>query len=246
MIHGRNLIVSLEGVAVAAAKTCSLDLDQSFLEACSPVSGRTHTKIPTTYDWGVSVDGLVANNSAPTVSLQDKLIAGTKCLLTFTDGSGNRRAGFVYVKSCKESGPVGGLATFSASFESTGPLYKYTRFTPTSFRESKGVDLLISNNTMRYEWQQGDGLVGVQITSYSKGRNQLYIRNPDRDNWGLYKAPFSTIKGYLANSSSADLNSKLVNLGAEDAIITIDLNTSYTFLANNDGDPIPSVFILYQ
>ena len=245
MIHGRNLIVALDGVAVAAAKTCSLDIDQSFIEACSPVSGRTHTKIPTTYDWGVSVDGLVANNSSPTVRLQDLLIAGTKCLLTFTDGSGNRRAGYVYVKSCKESGPIGNLATYSASFESTGPLYKYTRYTPTSFSESQNVALTIYNNTMIYEWQQGDGLVGVQITSYN-GRNQLYVRNPDRDNWGLYKAPFSTIKGYLANSSSADLNRRLVNLGAEDAIITIDLNTNYTFLANNDGDPIPSVFILYQ
>ena len=245
MIHGRNLIVALDGVAVAAAKTCSLDMDQSFLEACSPVSGRTHTKIPTTYNWGVSVDGLVTNNSSPTVSLQDRLIAGTKCLLTFTDGSGNRRAGFVYVKSCKESGPIGNLATYSASFESTGPLYKYTRFTPTSFSESQNVALTIYNNTMIYEWQQGDGLVGVQITSYN-GRNQLYVRNPDRDNWGLYKAPFSTIKSYLVNSSSADLNRRLVNLGAEDAIITIDLNTNYTFLANNDGDPIPSVFILYQ
>lgn len=245
MIHGRNLIVTLDGLAVAAAKTCSLDMDQSFLEACSPVSGRTHTKIPTTYDWGVSVDGLVANNSDPTASLQDRLIAGTKCLLTFTDGSGNNRAGYVYVKSCKESGPVGGLATYSASFESTGPLYKYTRFTPTYFSESQTVFLEIQNNTMIYDWQRGDGLVGVQITSHN-GRIQLYIRNPDRDVWGLYKAPFSTIKSYLSNSSSEYLNSRLVNFGAKDAIITIDLNTSYTFLANNDGDPIPSVFILYQ
>lgn len=244
MTHGRNLIVALDGVAIAGAKTCSLQLSQNFIETCSPDSGRVHEKKPTTYDWSVSVDCLVPNSNLP-VSLKDKLIAGTKCLLTFTDGDGDNRAGFVYVKSCDESGNIGSLATFNASFEPSGPLYKYTRYTPTSFSESQNVALTIYNNTMIYEWRQGDGLVGVQITSYF-GRNQLYIRNPYLVNWGLYKAPFNTIKEYLFNSSSADLNSRLVNLGAKDAIITIDLNTSYTFLANNDGDPIPSVFILYQ
>lgn len=125
MIHGRNLIVAIDGVAVAGAKSCKLQLSQDFIEACAPDSGRVHEKIPTTYDWSVSVDCLVPNSTL-SVSLKDKLIAGTKCLLTFTDGSGDNRAGFVYIKSCDESGNIGSLATFSASFESTGPLYKYS------------------------------------------------------------------------------------------------------------------------
>ena len=245
MIHGRNLIVSLDGVAIAGAKSCRLSIAQEFIKACSPTASRVFDKIPTTYDWGVSADCLIPASTL-SVSLTDKLIAGTKCLLTFTDGTGQKRAGFVYVKSCDESGSVGSLATFNASFESSGELYKYIQFTPTYFSESRDAALLISNNTMSYEWQRGDGLLGVQITSYTSGMNKLYIRNPEGDNWGLYKAQFSTIKGYCANSSSTDLNNKLVNLGKSHDVVTINLNTSYTFLTNDDGDEPPALFLLYQ
>ena len=184
MILGRNLIVALDGVAVAAAKTCSLDMDQSFLEACSPVSGRTHTKIPTTYDWGVSVDGLVANNSSPTVSLQDRLIAGTKCLLTFTDGSGNRRAGFVYVKSCKESGPVGGLATYSASFESTGPLYKYIQVNLEFYQGTDGCKLVAAGAHLGYDFQASsqDGVALADLRIPKKG----YLYVPTSEVWAIF------------------------------------------------------------
>ena len=184
MIHGRNLIVALDGVAVAAAKTCSLDIDQSFLEACSPVSGRTHTKIPTTYDWGVSVDGLIANNSTPTVSLQDRLIAGTKCLLTFTDGSGNLRAGYVYVKSCKESGSVGGLATYSASFESTGPLYKYTQVNLKYDQGTDGCKLVAAGANLGYDFQASsqDGVALADLRIPKKG----YLYVPTNEVWAIF------------------------------------------------------------
>lgn len=185
MIHGRNLIVALDGVAIAAAKTCSLDLDQSFLEACSPVSGRTHTKIPTTYNWGVSVDGLIADNSTPTVDLEDKLIAGTKCLLTFTDGSGNRRAGFVYVKSCKESGSVGNLATYSASFESTGPLYKYIQVKLEFDQGTDGCKLVATGGShLEYDFQASaqDGVALADLRIPKKG----YLYVPTSEVWAIF------------------------------------------------------------
>lgn len=207
MIHGRNLIVALDGVAVAAAKTCALDMDQSFLEACSPVSGRTHTKIPTTYDWGVSVDGLVANNSSPTVSLEDKLIAGTKCLLTFTDGSGNRRAGFVYVKSCKESGSVGGLATYSASFESTRGLYKCDIFNIGYFSEGQGKQVSVSDTgVISYLWLLGAGILGVGFTVSKRARLMSFLTG----SWVLYNTSFDNVKNYLSNHDGTTLNTYAV------------------------------------
>ena len=184
MIHGKNLIVALDGVAVAAAKSCSLDMDRNFLEACSPVSGTTLTKIPTSYDWGVSVDGLIANNSSPTVNLQDLLIAGTKCLLTFTDGSGNRRAGFVYVKSCKEAGAVGNLATYSASFESTGPLYKYTQVNLYFAQGTDGCQLVADGANLGYDFQASseDGVALADLHIPKKG----YLYVPTSEVWAIF------------------------------------------------------------
>ena len=227
MIHGRNLIVALDGVAVAAAKTCSLDIDQSFLEACSPVSGRTHTKIPTTYDWGVSVDGLVANNSSPTVNLEDKLIAGTKCLLTFTDGSGNRRAGFVYVKSCKESGPVGGLATYSASFESTGPLYKYNTYGSAEFIPGReggfSVNPISFNNDRHYRiWV-------ASFTTVVKGR--LIVRYFGDDTI-VTDILYNIAKNALSNNDYLILEQAAI-ASSDDEEIQVEVPAgSYTILFN--------------
>jgi len=241
MIHGRNLIVALDGVAVAAAKTCSLDLDQSFLEACSPVSGRTHTKIPTTYDWGVSVDGLIANSSSPTVSLQDRLIAGTKCLLTFTDGSGNRRAGFVYVKSCKESGPVGGLATYSASFESTGALYKCSIHNIDYFVEGSSKQVSVSNTgVISYIWTGGAGILGVGFTISKRARLVSFLT----ESWVVYNTSFADVKSYLSNQDGITLNAYAVANNTTAGDIYLEPGT-YTMLGFRYSSPTTFV-LLYE
>ena len=62
MLIGKSLIISLDGVAIAAAKSCRVSISQSFIQACSPTSGRVMTKIPTSYDWSISVDCLIASS----------------------------------------------------------------------------------------------------------------------------------------------------------------------------------------
>lgn len=229
MIHGRNLIVALDGVAVAAAKTCSLDLDRSFLESCSPVSGQVHTKIPTTYDWGVSVDGLIANSSSPTVSLEDKLIEGTKCLLTFTDGSGNRRAGFVYVKSCKESGPVGGLATYSASFESTGPLYKYMQVNLYFDQGTDGCKLVAAGSNLEYDFRvpSQDGVALADLRIPKKG----YLYVPTSEVWAIFHSETASNISqsfYYANEEVLDRYYYKYNEGGV-TILPIDPDDMHTY-----------------
>ena len=190
MIHGRNLIVALDGVAIAGAKSCQFQISQNFIHACAPTNGRTKRKIPTDYDWSMSVDCLIPNSTL-SVSLVDKLIEGTRVLLTFTDGSGQKRAGFAYVKSCDEGGSVGSLATFSASFESDGELYKYIAINPTPFTE--GQDKLILIDSQGYIMIEDDqigeniamGFVGIQNTKqkiYIIGDTNGFISNDTQSN----------------------------------------------------------------
>ena len=184
MIHGRNLIVALDGVAVAGAKSCSLQLSQNFIEACAPNSGRVHEKIPTTYEWSVSVDCLVPNSNLP-VSLKDKLIAGTKCLLTFTDGDGDNRAGFVYVKSCDEGGTVGSLATFKASFEPSGALYKYTQVNLAFDQGTYGCKLVATGGShLEYDFQASsqEGVALADLRIPKKG----YLYVPTSEVWAIF------------------------------------------------------------
>ena len=232
MIHGRNLIVTLDGYAIAASKNCALQLSQDFIQACSPTSGRVRNKIPTIYDWSVSVDCLIANSSMP-MNLKDKLIAGTRCFLTFTDGNNERRAGFVYVKSCDESGTVGSLATFNASFESDGELYKYTKVVPQTFYEGRDIIMDVTSGGDIYlnQSQQDD----LYLTSFVLLSGQkLYIEELVPD-WIISTQSVSTIKQYVSNSDVQHLEEGVVKYGEGTSDEFISLSTGvYSLLIGYD------------
>ena len=124
MIHGDDIYVTTDiggtQQPVAAAKSGDLQVSQDFIKACSPTDGRTFTKIPTTYDWGVSCDCLMTT-TAYAYQLISAVRNGTKYTLQFIVG-GFKVKGDVYVKSCDIKATKGSLAKLSVSFESSGPL----------------------------------------------------------------------------------------------------------------------------
>ena len=124
MIHGDDIYVltDIDGAQkpVAAAKTGDLDVSQDFIKACSPTDGRTFSKIPTTYDWGVSCDCLMTTTAYAKLIL-DALRNGTKFTLQFIVG-GFKVTGDVFVKSARITASKGSLAKLAISFESSGPL----------------------------------------------------------------------------------------------------------------------------
>ena len=124
MIHGDDILVTTNiggsQMAVAASKSCDLDISRDFIKACAPNSGRTFQKIPTTYDWSVSCDCLMAT-SRYAKQLLNAVRNGTKYTLQFI-ACGFKVVGDVYVKSCRIKATKGSLAKLSVSFESSGPL----------------------------------------------------------------------------------------------------------------------------
>lgn len=240
MTHGRNLIVALDGVAIAGAKTCSLQLSQNFIETCSPNSGRVHNKKPTTYDWSVSVDCLVPNSNIP-VSLKDKLIAGTKCLLTFTDGDGDNRAGFVYVKSCDESGNIGSLATFNASFESSGALYKCIFYNNGSFPiEGHGFELSINQGSISFDYD-GDFhkmLYVVEVEPNREGKLMLFTS----DVWAAYFYKEDYVTEMMYNRDSQGLEDSAFKFGNSDTVIELNASMQYCTIVCNTK---PHIIFLY-
>ena len=238
MIHGRNLIVSIDGLAIAGATSCELSVAQEFIKACSPTDSRTFKKIPTIYDWSISVDCLVPT-SYLSGSLIDKLTRGTEVLLTFTDGSSNIRAGFAYVMRCNESGPVGGLAKFSASFDGNGTLY----IGPTSesltvwdghtggFSINSSTGNLDFNNSNQYkiygtEVSVNDG--GKLLTSYS-------------GLLAIYDLSYSSVKNAITNNNTTLLNNKLIAYADGEEMWTDLYFGAYTIIVNANYNQTPSV-----
>lgn len=242
MILGKNLIVSIDGVAVAGSKSCQFQISQNFINVCSPTASRVLNKKPTTYDWSMSVDCLIPSSTL-SVSLVDKLIAGTRVLLTFTDGSGQNRAGFAYVKSCEESGSIGSLAKFSASFEADGVLYKYTTYNNGSYpQEGEGFELSIYNDSIYFDYdgQRQGGPYVVEVNPLIPGKLMLFTS----DVWAAYDNDNEQdILNYLNNHDSQSLEERATEFGNSEH--TFELNEwsqSRVIVCNTN----PRVIFLYE
>lgn len=198
MILGKNLIVSLDGAPIAAAKSGKISISQDFIDVCSPTESRTLDKLPTTYGWSVSVEGLIPNMSGVTIDLIGLLRAGTKCLLTFTDGN-MERSGFVFVASVNLTGTTGHISSYSATFEGSGPLYNYSRYMVSAFDEGDGVGLSISGTPPEpvFTFQRGLRVLGVEVT-FDTGYGSLYIPFSNVA-WAVYNETFSDLKSQLSN-----------------------------------------------
>jgi len=160
MIHGDDIYVTIDlngqQQPIAAAKSGDFDISQDFIKACAPNSGRSFKKIPTTYDWSVSCDCLMAT-SQYAKQLIDAVRNGTKYTLQFIV-CGFKVVGDVYVKSCRIQSTKGSLAKLNVSFESSedlrdsytwdvinGTLYTYSNFANGTLT----VDGTVTNGTLQ-------------------------------------------------------------------------------------------------
>lgn len=61
LMLGNNLIISLDGTAIAAAKSCNIERSVSTIETSSPMDGADRTYIVGRGTWKVTVNALVSN-----------------------------------------------------------------------------------------------------------------------------------------------------------------------------------------
>ena len=122
MILGRNLIIAIDGVAIAASKSCKVSVRQNFIDTCPPTDARTTNKVPTTYDWNLSSDCLVAS-SAYANSILDLVISGAQIFVQFYDVQLEMyRSGNAFIQGADITGSVGSLTTLNVSIIGSGPL----------------------------------------------------------------------------------------------------------------------------
>lgn len=239
MIQGRNLIVSINGTPVAAAKSCTLTVSQDFLQVCSPTTSRVFNKIPTTYDWSISVNGLIISSSAPK-NLVQSLVNGAEVLLTFEYNGTQLQAGLAFIKSIEQSGSVGNLATFSASFESNGELFRiWAKLTPSALPEGATTSMTYNNGSITYNFTTGSGVSATSTTLLTQG-GKIYI-------WAdfvyaVYSGSITSIKTAITNQDSAALNAAMVACG-DDSLKIIELPAGvYTILCDIEANT--KIFVL--
>ena len=121
---GKDLILTLDGTAIAASKSCKIAVSQSFIDVCSPTEARVLSKQPTTYDWSMSSDCLVAT-PAYADAILSMVTDGTRLLVQCYDLTlGLFRSGYAYVQNAEITGSVGSLMTLNISLVGSGALNK--------------------------------------------------------------------------------------------------------------------------
>ena len=124
IIHGRNLLIYADGVAVAAARSCRITMDFDTIEMAGVDSGTYKYYVTAMSSWSIQVDKLVSNVR----SIFEEV--GTMVSLSFVvrdeygNHMGDRMQGVGFMKSANISATVGSLTTGNITFQGSGELVR--------------------------------------------------------------------------------------------------------------------------
>lgn len=122
-VHGKDVILSIDEIAVAGARSCELNVEQDFIQVCSPVSGRWRDFIPSTIGWTASIDMLATTMANPKAWLAEMKRSQTPLTMRYYDTKmGMYQVGEVWISNWQNGAQVGSLATFSVQLQGKGEL----------------------------------------------------------------------------------------------------------------------------
>lgn len=119
MQHGRNIMVFLNGTAIAATRSNEIQIDCDVIEISNPSIGDWKQYITGRKDWSVNVSFLVA----AAADIRNVLNTGTTYTLQFRDRNGSSvMSGSAILQTAKISAQIGNLCTGSFVFKGSGQL----------------------------------------------------------------------------------------------------------------------------
>ena len=140
-LQGNNLIIYVDGVAVAAAKSCTVTMEVGSIDTAG--SGRTKASMPTVKDWSVKTSVLVTSLNGH-FALSGKV----RLSVAVVDGgeiTTDRMTGEAIVTSANVSAAVGNLVQGNFSFKGTGvlerPRVRLRDNQGTPLNDSQGIHL---------------------------------------------------------------------------------------------------------
>lgn len=121
IIHGRNLIIKVNGTAIACAKSCEINVEGEQLETASPDTGTWRTFLAGRKEWSVTCGYLIPAAGTPLRS-EAAMVNTTVTLTAQSDMSGDTLTGSAIVRTWRASGNIGNLAQGSFQFRGNGAL----------------------------------------------------------------------------------------------------------------------------
>lgn len=158
MIHGKDLLLAINGTALAASKSCNVSKGQSFLEVSAPTGGRWESFVPQKLGWSITSDCLLSTMAAYK-TLDAAWKAGTALTIRFYDTEfDENETGTAYIERLDLVASKGNLAHMSVSLKGSGALSTYG---------GASISLQLTNMlSMKYYTNGGSG------TTYSAASGQ--------------------------------------------------------------------------
>lgn len=121
IVLGHNLIIKVNGTAIAGAKSCEINIQGEDIEVASATQQQWREFMSGRKMWTVSCSHLIPATGTPMRS--NAAMVNTRVTLSLqTDLENDTLSGQAIVKQWSATGAVGALAKGSFSFQGTGPL----------------------------------------------------------------------------------------------------------------------------
>ena len=121
MIHGRNLIIKVNGTAIAGARSCDINISGEEIEVASAAWSKWREFLTGREEWSVTCNHLLPASGTPLRSSKD--MVNTTVTIRMESGRyGDVLTGQAIVKSWRTTGTLGNLAQGTFSFRGSGPL----------------------------------------------------------------------------------------------------------------------------
>lgn len=124
IVHGRNLLIYADGVAVAAARSCRITMDVESIEMAGVDSGKFKYYVAAMSSWSIQVDKLVSNVRSLFEDVGDMVTLSFVVRDEYGNLMGDRMTGEGFIKSASISATVGSLTTGSITFRGSGELVR--------------------------------------------------------------------------------------------------------------------------
>lgn len=237
MIHGEDLILALNGTALAASKSCNIDKSQSFIDVASPTDGRWEACVPQKLAWSLSSDCLLATMDAYK-TLNAAWKAGTALTVRFFDTEYNENeTGTVYIEKLNLSASKGNLAKMAVTLKGSGELADYAgteiSITKQLLQDGKYYTYTYNGNYTINTNTNGK-VYGGSFTLSKRTRVKIATYGND--------VFFSQDNGIITKATNAEniLNTDYSNYAILDGKMWLDAGTWYVVFSNKNyqSDPI--------
>lgn len=122
-INGNNILIYIDGAAVAGTKSNEVQSNRELIEIASPTSGEWREFITGRKDWGFTISWLVSSHQDIEQLLLD---AGVVTVRIFDRGQSLGLTGKAIVQTCRMTFTRGNLAQGSLQLKGSGPLTQET------------------------------------------------------------------------------------------------------------------------